>query len=91
MDAIAAAQKNAEVRAIVVTGSGALFSGGADISEFGKPLPAPDLNDVISALENSTKPTVAAIHGRALGGGLEVALGTHYRVIAATGEVGLPE
>ena len=91
VDAIAAAEKNADVRAIVVTGGGALFSGGADISEFGKPLPAPDLNEVIAALENSKKPTVAAIHGRALGGGLEVALGTHYRVLAASGEVGLPE
>lgn len=91
VEAVAAAQKNTEVRAIVVTGNGALFSGGADISEFGKPLPSPDLNDVIAALENSVKPTVAAIHGRALGGGLEVALGCHHRVIAATGEVGLPE
>jgi 3-hydroxyacyl-CoA dehydrogenase len=91
VEAVTAAQKNPDVRAIVVTGNGALFSGGADISEFGKPLPSPDLNDVIAALENSAKPTVAAIHGRALGGGLEVALGCHYRVIAATGEVGLPE
>jgi 3-hydroxyacyl-CoA dehydrogenase len=91
VDAMAAAAKNADVRAVVVTGGGALFSGGADISEFGKPLPSPDLNEVIAALENSAKPTVAAIHGRALGGGLEVCLGAQYRVIAAKGEVGLPE
>lgn len=80
---------NADVAVIV--GSGRLFIGGADISEFGKPPAAPSLPDVISALEACVKPVVAAIHGTALGGGLEVALGAHYRVAQAGTKLGLPE
>ena len=75
----------------VVLGSGRLFIGGADISEFGKPPQKPILPEVISTLENCEKPVIAAIHGTALGGGLEVALGAHYRIALAETKLGLPE
>ena len=70
------------VKAIVITGAGKAFSGGADIREFGTPkaLQEPNLNSVILTIENSAKPVVAAIHSVAMGGGLELALGCHYRI-----------
>ena len=80
-----------EARALIVIGAGRTFIAGADIKEFGKPLEPPDLNFVIAGLETASKPTIAAIHGTALGGGLEVALGCHYRVAVAAAQVGLPE
>jgi 3-hydroxyacyl-CoA dehydrogenase len=79
------------VTAAVVIGAGNGFIAGADVREFGKPPLAPFLPDVISALEGAAKPIVAAIHGVALGGGLEVALGCHYRVADAKARVGFPE
>ncbi len=81
------------VKAIVVTGAGKAFSGGADIKEFGSPkaLQEPNLLNLITALENCPKPTVAAIHTVAMGGGLELALGCHYRVAAPGCSVALPE
>lgn len=81
------------VLAIVLTGAGKFFSGGADIREFNTPLSMqkPVLRDIISKLEASPKPTVAAINGTALGGGLELALGCHYRVADAKASFGLPE
>ncbi|MGE0153748.1 MAG: 3-hydroxyacyl-CoA dehydrogenase NAD-binding domain-containing protein [Reyranellaceae bacterium] len=79
------------VKAIVLIGGGRTFIAGADIKEFGKPPSGPDLNTVIATMENSPKPVVAALHGTALGGGLETAFGAHYRVIAPSGRVGLPE
>ena len=81
------------VQAIVVTGAGKAFSGGADIKEFGSPkaLQEPNLLNLITALENCPKPTVAAIHSVAMGGGLELALGCHYRVAAPGTDVALPE
>ena len=81
------------VQAIVVTGAGKAFSGGADIKEFGSPkaLQEPNLLNLISALENCPKPTVAAIHTVVMGGGLELALGCHYRVAAPGTDVALPE
>ena len=81
------------VRALVITGSGRMFSGGADISEFGKTPPpgTPHLPTLIDAIEASEKPVVAAIHGVALGGGFEVALGCHVRLAAPGTRVGLPE
>lgn len=89
--AIADAQENAAIKSIVIRGDGKLFSGGADITEFGK-LPAdPWLPAVIDAIEASAKPVVAAIHGLALGGGLEVALGSHYRISTPSAKLGLPE
>jgi 3-hydroxyacyl-CoA dehydrogenase len=93
LDALAAALGNDAVRAVVITGAGKVFSGGADIREFNTPLmlQAPTLHDVIGAVENSRKPVVIAINGLALGGGLEVSLGAHYRLAASDAHVGLPE
>ena len=84
---------DAAVKAIVITGAGKAFSGGADIKEFGSPkaLAEPNLLSVILALEASSKPIVAAIHTVCMGGGLELALGCHYRVASAGTQVALPE
>jgi 3-hydroxyacyl-CoA dehydrogenase len=81
------------VKAVVVTGAGKAFSGGADIKEFGSPkaIQEPHLLTLISAIENSTKPVVAAIHTVAMGGGLELALGCHFRIAAPGTDVALPE
>jgi 3-hydroxyacyl-CoA dehydrogenase len=82
-----------KVRAIVITGAGRAFSGGADIREFGSPkaVAEPNLLSLIRLLESSAKPVVAAIHDVTMGGGLELALGAHYRVAAPGAQVGLPE
>ncbi len=87
------ANADAAVKAIVITGAGGAFSGGADIKEFGtdRAMQEPNLNSVIAALENSDKPVVAAIHSVVMGGGLELALGCHYRVAAPGCSVALPE
>src|SRR4051812_17106438 len=84
---------DAAVKAIVVTGAGKAFSGGADIREFGSPKATaePNLLSLIAALEASTKPVVAALHSVAMGGGLELALGCHYRVAAPGCKIALPE
>jgi len=91
----ALAQANADpaVQAIVITGAGKAFSGGADIKEFGSPkaLQEPNLLSVILAIEHSHKPVVAAVHSVAMGGGLELALGCHYRIAAPGCNVALPE
>jgi 3-hydroxyacyl-CoA dehydrogenase len=79
------------VRAVVLCGAGRLFVGGADITEFDRPPEAPTLPDVIARIEGATKPWVAAIHGQALGGGLELALGCHGRVAVPGARMGLPE
>jgi 3-hydroxyacyl-CoA dehydrogenase len=79
------------VKAIVVICGGRTFFAGADISEFGKPPQAPGLHDVFNIIENGKKPVVAAIHGTALGGGLELALICHYRVAVPSAKLGLPE
>jgi len=78
------------VKAMVLIGAGRSFIAGADIRQFGKPRPVFKVTSV-EVLDNATKPTVAAIHGFALGGGLEHALGCHYRVAVASAKVGLPE
>ena len=80
-------------RPSVLTGSGKAFSGGADINEFGSPLAyaEPNLWTLISMLENSSKPVIAAINGTCIGGGLELSLAVHFRVAAATAQIGLPE
>ncbi len=91
IDALMQGLNDGEAKALIVIGAGRTFIAGADIKEFGKPLAPPDLNLVISGLETAAKPTIAAIHGTALGGGLEVALGCHYRVALNTAQVGLPE
>jgi len=80
-----------EIKVGVLACEGRTFMAGADITEFGKPPLSPGLLEAIGRLENSAKPIVAAIFGTALGGGLEVALGCHYRVAIATAKVGLPE
>ena len=82
-----------QVQAIVLTGSARAFSGGADVREFGTPKAGqePTLPSVIRALDGSTKPVVAAIAGVCLGGGLELALGCHYRVALPDASLGLPE
>jgi 3-hydroxyacyl-CoA dehydrogenase len=79
------------VKAIVLICEGKTFIAGADITEFGKPPQAPSLFDVEEVIESSPKPVVAAIHGTALGGGLEVALCCHYRVAVPSAKCGLPE
>ncbi len=78
-------------RAIVLIGSGRMFSAGAEMTEFNKPRQPPSLPEVFDAIENSKVPIVAAIHGNALGGGLELALVCHARVASASAMVGLPE
>ncbi len=88
---IEAANADDSVSSIVLVCAGRTFIAGADITEFGKPPQEPNLNAVISAIEDSSKPVVAAIHGTALGGGLETALGCHYRVCSPAAQVGLPE
>ncbi|MCZ2105569.1 MAG: enoyl-CoA hydratase/isomerase family protein [Burkholderiales bacterium] len=93
VDGLARAQADAAVKAIVLAGAGKAFSGGADIKEFGTPkaVQEPNLLSVISALEHCTKPVVAAVHSVAMGGGLELALGCHYRVTAPGAKIALPE
>lgn len=80
-----------QAKALVVIGEGRTFPAGADIREFGKPPQGPALPDVVAEYEASDKLVVAAIHGTALGGGLEVALGCDYRVAVDSAKVGLPE
>ena len=88
---IAAANADAAVAAIVLTGAGRFFSAGADISEFGKASQDPILPAVCQAIESSEKPVVAALPGPALGGGCELTLSCHARIALTSAEVGLPE
>ncbi len=90
LDAVTEAQKDAS-EAIVLCCEGRTFIAGADITEFGKPPMEPGLPEVLTVIENSSKPVIAAIHGTALGGGFEVALACHYRCAVASAQVGLPE
>lgn len=89
--AVGRAVADPAVEAIVLICGGRTFIAGADISEFGKPMRGTSLHEVVAALENAPKPVVAAIHGTALGGGLEVALACHYRVAVPSAKLGLPE
>ncbi len=93
LDAIKEGEHDPNVRAFLVHGSGRAFSGGADISEFGKPYPVgmATLPALASYMDTVTKPIVAAIHGFALGGGLELALACHFRCAVAGTQLGLPE
>ncbi len=90
-DGVTQAIADAAVGAIVITCAGRTFIAGADITEFGKPPREPGLHEVLDLIEGSPKPVVAAVHGTALGGGLEVALACHYRVGVRTARFGLPE
>jgi len=93
VSAIDAALAATDVRAIVITGAGAAFSGGADIREFGtaKMIAAPNLHDLIELVEQADKPVIAAIHSVCIGGGLELSLACHYRIAAPGAQIGLPE
>ena len=93
VDGVKQALADATVKAIVVTGAGKAFSGGADIKEFNSPkaLAEPTLFSVIDAVENASKPVVAAIHSICMGGGLELALGCHYRIATPEAQMALPE
>ena len=83
--------KNDNIKGIILCGEGRTFFAGADISEFGKPMQSPNLNEVILDYENSNKPIVAALHGSPLGGGLELAMGCNYRIALSSTKLGLPE
>jgi 3-hydroxyacyl-CoA dehydrogenase len=91
IDGVAKLALDPEIKVGVLACEGRTFMAGADITEFGKPPLSPSLHEAINAVETSVKPLVAAIHGTAFGGGLEVALGCQYRVAIASAKVGLPE
>jgi 3-hydroxyacyl-CoA dehydrogenase len=92
-EAVEKAEDDAAVKAIVITGAGKAFSGGADIKEFGSPLALaePNLLSLIARVEGASKPVVAAVHTVCMGGGLELALGCHYRVVSPGAAIALPE
>jgi len=89
--AIEEAEGDDAIKAVVIRCEGQTFFAGADITEFGKPPVMPWLPSVVDTIENCSKPVVAAIHGTALGGGLEVALGSHYRIAVPDAKLGVPE
>jgi len=91
IDGVAKLAQDAEINIGILACEGRTFMAGADITEFGKPPLSPGLHEAINAVEGSVKPIVAAIHGTAFGGRLEVALGCHYRVAIADAKIGLPE
>ena len=88
---VEAAEANSAVKAIAIICDGRTFIAGADISEFGKPFAPPPLPEALDAMENASKPVIAALHGTALGGGFEVALTAHYRIAVPSAKCGLPE
>ena len=89
--ALTAALADPEVNAIVFIGAGKTFIAGADLSEFAKSGEGPNLHALLAAMEDSAKPTVVAVHGTALGGGVEIAMAAHYRVAAPDAQLGMPE
>ena len=91
LEAIESVQADERVKAAVLACEGDTFFAGADIKEFGQPAIEPTLSQLVDRIEASPKPIVAAIHGNALGGGLEVALACHYRVAAENSKLGTPE
>jgi 3-hydroxyacyl-CoA dehydrogenase len=92
-DGLQRAQADSAVKSVLITGAGKAFSGGADIKEFGtdKAMAEPNLRSVILAVENASKPVVAAMHSVCMGGGLELALACHYRIAAPGCSMALPE
>ena len=91
VEAIKSADNNSSVRSIIIIGNGSTFPAGADIKEFGQPPQAPHLPEVCEEIENINKPVIAALHGTALGGGLEIALASNYRIAEEKTKLGLPE
>lgn len=91
VDGLKRAATDSAAQAVVLIGAGKTFVAGADIREFAKPQQAPLFPEVLAAIENSTRPVIVALHGTALGGGLEFAMACHYRVGLATAKLGLPE
>ena len=93
IDGLGRALRDDDVRAIVITGTGKVFSGGADIKEFNTPaaLAQPSLLQLIDNVERSVKPVIAAVNGVCMGGGLELALGCHYRIATQDALLALPE
>ena len=93
LDAIKEGEHDTAVKVFLLIGAGKNFSGGADITEFGKAAPPglANLRDLVSYMDTVTKPMVAAISGPTMGGGLELAMATHYRVAITGAQIGLPE
>jgi len=91
LDALVQTRDDDQILAIVLTGEGRTFSGGADITEFGTPPQAPSLISLIAEIDAIKKPTIAALHGVTVGGGLEIALACHFRLAATGTRLGLPE
>jgi 3-hydroxyacyl-CoA dehydrogenase len=93
VEGVRQAERDANVKAIIITGAGSAFSGGADIKEFNSPkaLAEPNLHTLIDVVENASKPVIAAIHTVCMGGGLELSLGCHYRVALKGAQIALPE
>lgn len=90
-DAVAQLDADAQVRGVLLVCAGRTFIAGADVTEFGKPPLAPHLPDLVARIESAAKPWIAVLHGSALGGGLEVAMGCRFRVAAGDAALGLPE
>lgn len=90
-EAVGTLDADPQVKAVVLICSGRTFIAGADVTEFGKPPMEPHLPDLVARIENATKPWIAAIHGAALGGGFEVAMGCRFRVASSEASIGLPE
>jgi 3-hydroxyacyl-CoA dehydrogenase len=91
VDALERTAADPELKALVILCRGRTFCAGADVREFGKPFKDPQLGEVVARTEASTKPVIAAMHGTALGGGLELALSCHFRVAVPSTRLGLPE
>lgn len=91
VDAIGELEARSDLDALVIAGAGPAFIAGADVKEFGAPMQSPLMAEVAARIEGASKPIIAAIHGRALGGGLEVALACHARVANAKARIGMPE
>src|SRR5208282_5526508 len=91
VDAIARAEQNSGVKVLLIMSSGEMFSAGADITEFDRPQGEPSFQQVQSKIETSPIPVVAAIHGLAVGGGLELAMACHYRLAHKNAKLGMLE
>jgi 3-hydroxyacyl-CoA dehydrogenase len=91
VEALNGVARDNEVRGIVIACTGRTFVSGADTREFGKPIEAPFIDEINELLENNAKPVVAAIHGVALGGGLELSMGCHFRIAQTNAKLGQPE